>query len=184
MLLLLVLYCLYSAAVVSHRLTLGSYHKYIKQVNKSSINSCGMFSITFFTNRPVRINDDCLCVKLDIRFQRSLYIWTDKYQTSCTGYVPVATILVLLLNSIQQSALSDSVTRVLCVYFGDWCGLALPTGDRCLRLRLSSLALCSKSRAIARLWTILLPVSRPIHSFHLSGWSSFLASTDCAAILP
>ena len=64
---------------------------------------------------------------------------------------------------------------------GDECCLALPTRDRCLLLRLSSVALCSKLRSIARLWVIFLPVSRPIHFFQLSGLSSFVALTGRAS---
>lgn len=72
----------------------------------------------------------------------------DRDQVSCTRYVPVAIILVILMNNTQQSALSDSITCILCVDSSDDCCLALPTRDKCLLLRLPSVALPSKSRSM------------------------------------
>ena len=114
-------------------------------------------------------------------FQRTLFISTEKHQATCAWYVPVATIVVLLMGSTQQSAFSKSVTCIICVDYVDECCLELPTRDTCLLLRLCRVAMCSKSRSIARLWVMLLPVSRPIHSFQFSGLSSFIASTGCAS---
>ena len=113
----------------------------------------------------------------------AVFIYMDRYVPgimyqvrTCCNYTRTTHEQHTAVNTFRQR-------RTLCVDSGDECCVALPTRGRCLLLRLSSVALCSKSRSFARLWVISLPVSRPIHSFQLSGLSSFLAST-CRASHP